>query len=265
MTTGERIRRARQEAGLSQRQLAGETITRNMLSLLEHDQANPSLETLRFLARRLDRPVSYFLGEETAQTDGYARLCEARQALADGDYARALELAARLPDGEVLGPEREMLWAEATLARAEQALNEGRSREARTILTEAAGRMERLPYAAAAQNARRAVLLARADPTPETVGQLPDIDAVLLLRAEDALARQDPEAAGRSLEAVTNRDARWQVLRGNAYFAAEAWELALECYRAAEPELPLQVRRGLQLCYARLGNFEKAYEYATME
>lgn len=52
MELGQRIRQARQEAGLSQRQLCGETITRNMLSRIEHGTVRPSMTTLRFLADR---------------------------------------------------------------------------------------------------------------------------------------------------------------------------------------------------------------------
>ena len=60
MTMGERLRRAREEAGLSQRQVCGDQITRNQLSQLEHDRVGPSVETLRYLAGQLGRPVSYF-------------------------------------------------------------------------------------------------------------------------------------------------------------------------------------------------------------
>ena len=63
MTMGERLRRAREEAGLSQRQVCGDQITRNQLSQLEHDRVGPSVETLRYLAGQLGRPVSYFLDE----------------------------------------------------------------------------------------------------------------------------------------------------------------------------------------------------------
>lgn len=41
MSLGERLRQARLEAGLSQRQLCGERITRNMLSQLESGAASP--------------------------------------------------------------------------------------------------------------------------------------------------------------------------------------------------------------------------------
>ena len=65
MTMGEKLRQARMEAGLSQRRVCGDRITRNQLSLLEHDRVGPSLETLQYLAGQLGKPVSYFL-EETA-------------------------------------------------------------------------------------------------------------------------------------------------------------------------------------------------------
>ena len=56
MHLGEKIRQARLEAGLSQRQLCGETITRNMLSQIENGSANPSMATLRFLAESAHHP-----------------------------------------------------------------------------------------------------------------------------------------------------------------------------------------------------------------
>ena len=46
MTIGEKIRLARQEAGLSQRQLCGQQVTRNMLSQIENGSARPSVDTL---------------------------------------------------------------------------------------------------------------------------------------------------------------------------------------------------------------------------
>ena len=53
MELGERLRQARINAGLSQRQLCGDEITRNMLSQIEHGTCNPSVSTLCYLAKRL--------------------------------------------------------------------------------------------------------------------------------------------------------------------------------------------------------------------
>ena len=47
MELGEKLRQARMEAGLSQRQLCGEEITRNMQALIENGTAKPSMKTLQ--------------------------------------------------------------------------------------------------------------------------------------------------------------------------------------------------------------------------
>ena len=73
MELGQKIRQARLEAGLSQRQLCGDEITRNMLSQIENGSASPSMSTLRFLAERLGKSVSYFL-EEQAVTSANQQL-----------------------------------------------------------------------------------------------------------------------------------------------------------------------------------------------
>ena len=66
MELGQLLKQARLDAGLSQRQLCGDTITRNMLSQIENGSARPSMETLRYLAGRLGKPISFFLNEEAA-------------------------------------------------------------------------------------------------------------------------------------------------------------------------------------------------------
>lgn len=93
MNLGDKIRQARLEAGLSQRQLCGDTITRNMLSQIENGSANPSMATLRYLAERLGKSISYFLQEETVLSPNPALLQQARQAYAEHKYATVLEMA----------------------------------------------------------------------------------------------------------------------------------------------------------------------------
>ena len=86
MELGEKIRRARLAAGLSQRQLAGDEITRNMLSLIENGTAKPSVKTLRYLSARLEKPLSYFLEDwETPDPGrGWETLRQAARALEEG-------------------------------------------------------------------------------------------------------------------------------------------------------------------------------------
>ena len=68
MNMGQKLRAARLEKGLSQRQLSENLITRNMLSQIENGSAKPSLPTLQALAQRLEKPVQFFLGEEHTTT-----------------------------------------------------------------------------------------------------------------------------------------------------------------------------------------------------
>ena len=61
---GEKIKKLRKMRGLTQSALAGNEVTRNMLSCIENGVANPSLDTLRYLADSLSVPVSYLISED---------------------------------------------------------------------------------------------------------------------------------------------------------------------------------------------------------
>ncbi len=98
MELGEKLLRARQEAGLSQRQLCGEEITRNMLSQIEHGTARPSMQTLQYLAARLGKTVGYFLDDAPNQGEDWQRLSAGEAAIAQGRYIYARELLEALPD-----------------------------------------------------------------------------------------------------------------------------------------------------------------------
>lgn len=64
MTTGEKIKKLRTEKMMTQSELVGNHITRNMLSRIESDEANPSLGTLLYLASRLNVSPGYLLADE---------------------------------------------------------------------------------------------------------------------------------------------------------------------------------------------------------
>ena len=64
MTLSEKIKLRRKSRGLTQHELCGDKITRNMLSAIESGKATPSLETLRYLADGLCVPVAYLLSDD---------------------------------------------------------------------------------------------------------------------------------------------------------------------------------------------------------
>ncbi|MEE1357931.1 MAG: helix-turn-helix transcriptional regulator [Clostridia bacterium] len=66
---GEKIRKLRKSKGLTQAQLAGNAITRNMLSLIENGSASPSIQTLEYLSDRLGVSAAYFFMRDYRDTD----------------------------------------------------------------------------------------------------------------------------------------------------------------------------------------------------
>jgi transcriptional regulator with XRE-family HTH domain len=64
-TLGQRIRAARRDAGMSQGQLAGAlNTTQSAISLYEAGQRSVGIDMLLNVARILNRPLHYFLGED---------------------------------------------------------------------------------------------------------------------------------------------------------------------------------------------------------
>ena len=64
MNIGERIRELRISKLMTQADLAGDYITRNMLSCIENGSANPSLSTIIYIAGRLGVPAGFLLAEQ---------------------------------------------------------------------------------------------------------------------------------------------------------------------------------------------------------
>jgi transcriptional regulator with XRE-family HTH domain len=61
VTLGQKIRAVRIELRMTQEQLAGPELSKSYISELERGHRTPRLATLKLLARRLKRPVSFFL------------------------------------------------------------------------------------------------------------------------------------------------------------------------------------------------------------
>lgn len=64
MNIGEKIRELRVAKLMTQAELAGTHITRNMLSCIENGSAKPSLSTILYIAGRLNVPAGFLLAEE---------------------------------------------------------------------------------------------------------------------------------------------------------------------------------------------------------
>lgn len=263
MELGQKIKEARLQAGLSQRQLCGEEITRNMLSQIENGSARPSMSTLKYLASRLGVSVSYFLEEQAVTSPNQQVMEKARSA---GDPEQVIALLAEYQDPDpVFHRERWLLEALSLLELAQKALLSGKSVYAAQLLEKARIAGENTPYYTPDLERRRLLCLFQTAPEKAIAlaGELPDMTRELLLRGKAALDAGDPEKCGMILDAAApNGDSLWQYLRAEAYFAQEDYARAAEHYRLAEEDYPRKAARQLEVCYRELKDFEQAYFYA---
>lgn len=263
MELGEKIRKARLEAGLSQRQLCGDTITRNMLSQIENGGARPSMDTLKFLAAGLGKSVSFFLEEEAVTSPNQALMEQGRAAYRRSNWADALEILEdfREPDPQ-FREEWRLLRALCLMELGKNALDQGRLPYAAELL-ERAGACESI-YRSPALERERLLLLARAGANVGEICQaLKADDRELLLRAEAALEAGDPRRAMAYLEAAENReDPRWCLLAGKTAMGMGEHSRAAELLGRVEDLHPEIVIPLLEVCYRELGDFRRAYEYA---
>lgn len=256
MELGKRLRAARLEIGLSQRELCGEKITRNMLSQIENGAARPSMDTLRYLAGRLEKSVSFFLEDGVTDSE-QLRMEQARAAFGAGDHERVLEQLADRRSNPASDWEAELLVALACLGAAEQALAQGRLPYAQQLLDRAGA--VNTPYFGAALERQRLVLLAQIRKDVS----LPSDDSALLIRARNALDAQLFDRAACYLDAAENRDtAQWNLLRGRGYLALGAYAPARDCFLLAEDRFPKDCAAYLEDCCRELGDYQGAYLYA---
>lgn len=94
MNIGEKIKNLRTSKMMTQQELAGDFITRNMLSRIEHGAALPSLPTVVYLANRLGVPAGFLLAEEENEFlyQKIRHIPNIRRAFRMGDYRICREL-----------------------------------------------------------------------------------------------------------------------------------------------------------------------------
>lgn len=88
---GRRIREARLAKKLTQAEVVGDFITRNMLSQIESGTALPSVKTLQYLSKVLEVPMAQLMPEEEATADGAADYMQARELFVSRQYERVIE------------------------------------------------------------------------------------------------------------------------------------------------------------------------------
>ena len=142
---GKKIRALRLEKGMTQAALAGETVTRNMLSQIENGLAQPSVATIVELAEKLEVPTAYFFSEETELGIflKISAIAKIRKAFADGEFGKCIYRLDRLG---VSDEETEYLYAKSFFGVAVAFYREGKLRAAREYFEKALLHAEKTHY-----------------------------------------------------------------------------------------------------------------------
>ncbi len=257
MELGQRLRQLRIEQGLSQRQLCGDVITRNMLSQIENGTARPSMDTLSYLSARLGKPVSFFLEEAGAQTPNLAIMEQARIFYVQKDWTKLLSQLQQYRDGDGLFDEER--WLLQALCLMELAKETENRVYAQQLLEEAVQAGKRTPYYTDAIERTRLLQLAEID----AASALPCDDSALLLRAQKLLQNKKAEQAAALLDCCDDHTApRWNCLRGEAAYCEAQYAEAVAYFLRAEESNPEHCCQRLEECYRALNDYKMAYEYA---
>ncbi len=119
---GRRLKEARLAKKMTQSEVVGDFITRNMLSQIESGVATPSIKTLEYLASVLEISMSSLIPEDdessSGSSDAYS-IIEAKRAINSGKYQKALSALDK--DSEAFKDEYSALRSIACLELAKEA------------------------------------------------------------------------------------------------------------------------------------------------
>ena len=265
MELGEKLRQARLKAGLSQRQLCGGEITRNMLSQIEHGTSNPSVSTLCFLAKQLGLPVSYFLEEDSLVCPNGSCMADAWAAFEAGDPSVALSQleAYRGPD-DAFDREYAILKALTLLSLAEREIQAGRKVHGKKLLNQVRELEKKLSWLPEISRRRMKLEFRMGEAIPEAA--LDCLDETLLIHGAAALEAGSPVRAAALLDACQDREgADWCLLRARTYLAQQEYAAAAKLLQRVEEVMPETAAPLLEQCFSALGDYRLAYHYACKQ
>lgn len=282
MTLGEKLKKARTDKGLSQSQVAGAFITRNMLSQLEHDLASPSLKTLEYLSAVLQVPISWLVGEKEPE-QAHQQMKEAKRLFACGNDRACIAL---LRSQTELTEEGQRLLYQSTLRRGEELFYGGQPEEAMQLSEQSlqlaqsclyCGKWEAMEASFLRVRCLMALHKAAWPACQEFLQQYEQLqleNQKHLLCAALAADNGQQQEAEQEL-ALLSAPADWLkgetfLLRGRLLAAAGEFEQALIQLRQAEAQsdfpksLDMELYRLLEQCYKETEDFRMAYHYASL-
>ena len=280
MQIGEKIKSLRRSKLMTQSELAGSRITRNMLSAIEHGTALPSLPTVLYLAERLNVPAGYLLADESDEL-AYRKMTaigNIRAAMSEKDWSGTLALLNAVCAGKT-DDELSYIRARCEFGMARDLLEQGHLRLAAAAFDRALLAAADTVYDTAWLRESAAVAFRYLSGVSATISSdVLDVDEIERARAagdafcEYVLALED-EQDDKEIAAYAKRypnslyTARLQALalmRAGDYAAAQtALETLLSREELTFGVLLYEVFGDLEVCYRKNDDYKRAYEFSA--
>ncbi|MBQ7398708.1 MAG: helix-turn-helix transcriptional regulator [Clostridia bacterium] len=279
---GEKIKKLRVQRNMTQSDLAGDQITRNMLSRVENGAALPSLPTVWYLAERLGVPAGFLLaeGDDDRVWRKMNRIDGIRRVLRSGDARICLELCRE--DAEVSEADDEiyLIMAQCSLSIAQEEFHLGRLHQSCAALDSAVEYAERTVYDTTAirQTAALYFRFMRGLSAMLYSETIADVDDPLIgchdafgryVLAREALEAGEERRVAAYLKQQDENDL-WQLhfsahaamVRGEYEKAEQTLRRLLHAEAARSEVLLYCVFCDLEICCREQSDFRGAYEYS---
>lgn len=268
MNIGNKIKRLRISNGITQSQLCGNQITRNMLSAIEGGKATPSLETLVFLANRLSVPASFLISDndDLFIFEKITKIDEIRSNFADKKYDKCVSMIESLSGAD---DETNYLLAYSLLYLGKESLINGSLISAKKFLKKSKNACDKtlydtkvinaliVLYSAIAENIQSPLLVLDSDTYFSEIKELSDFEFFSYVKSDKNFSYTN-QIYARHVNAK-------ELIKSQRYYEAVSELTAIDNERSPKNYnafFVLALYNDLELCYKQLGNYEMAYRYA---
>lgn len=268
-TLGEKIKSIRKMRGLTQAYIAGDKITRNMLSCIENGTSNPSLDTLRYIAEKLSVPMEFLVSDD--DNLGFYRKKELinkiYRAYAAKNYAACIDLIKTVPEAD---DELDFLLANSYLELGEQSVAHGSLIKALTQLELAEEHAHKTRintnhleariamYISIAKNIQSPLLEFDALKYTAALGDSVDFEFFKYLTIDSEYSFETPTFS-------LHMEAKNLIKEHNYLEATKRLLNAIELSKneSYNAFVVFSLYTDLEYCYKQLYNYEKAYLYSS--
>ena len=256
MKLGEKIKAARLNAGMTQAELAGDFITRNMLSQIENGLAMPSLQTALYIADKLglDACILFSEGDNKDIFFLTRKLPELKRLYTEGSYDKCIELCS---DGADSCDEALLLLAECYIKKAYDLFFKGKLRQALKNGENAVKTVSRTIYPSDSIKQRNEAL-------EVVISALTPYLKQTKHKAEEKKYLSDRFAEWCDKRIAAKRLETHMLMESGRY--ADALDMGRELLKETSLGVPFEyvLYCDLEVCCRELKDFENAYKYSQM-